>query len=72
MLQVTVIKVVHCTAAMKSTYPFPSVMNTRCDVHVKGLFVQVDAAAQQVIEQELIKAADEPLPDDGDDELLND
>ena len=34
--------------------------------------VQVDAAAQQAIEQELIRAADEPLPDDGDDELLND
>lgn len=34
--------------------------------------VSVDPAAQQAIEQELINAAHEPLPDDGDDDLLND
>lgn len=34
--------------------------------------MQVDPAAQQAIEQELINAAHEPLPDDGDDDLLND
>ena len=40
--------------------------------YILALDVQVDAAAQQAIEQELQRVADEPLPDDGDDELLND
>lgn len=40
--------------------------------HLNLSSVQVDPAAQQAIEQELLNAAHEPLPDDGDDDLLND
>ena len=47
-------------------------LQSNCDLFDRNSHMQVDPAAQQAIEQELINAAHEPLPDDGDDDLLND